>query len=513
MAAEHRLADIRLRDFRPRSQLRVPVTAIGRPSLLAIDAHNHLGPTPFSGRWGGATAAELGAVMDASGIAGIVDLDGGWGEGLLRELARWQPLGARVAVFAGLDYAMWAERGDFGEEEARRLRAGVHAGARGLKVWKRLGLTARDPAARLVPVDDPRLDPLWAAAGELGVPVTIHVGDPVAFFEPLDATNERLEELLEHPDWHFWPTRPRGRPDRPGFPPFDEIIDRLESLVARHPGTTFVGAHVGCVPEDLRRVGAMLAAHPNWHVDIAARIAELGRQPYAARDLLGRWPDRVLFGTDAPPDPAWWAVYARFLETLDESFPYEPPDADMPAGGQPAPGSQGRWAIHGLGLAEEVIRLVYAGNARRLLFRDLAGDAGGHVTLHLLPRRAWDAWQAVADPGARYAPAAFEGDGFVHCTDGDGELLAVANRLYAGRCPAGEPGGFVALDIDLALTGSPWRYDDPERRYPHVYGRIRRDAVRGARDIVRDAAGSFVAFGAREGPSQASIGRGTTEHG
>jgi uncharacterized protein (DUF952 family) len=510
--------DLRLRDFRPRQRLRVPATAIGRPSMPAIDAHNHLGSPTFAGRWATATAADLAEALDASAIAGIVDLDGGWDEALLRELARWAPLGDRVAVFAELDYAAWAERGDFGEMEARRLRAGVLAGARGLKVWKRLGLTARDPSGWLVAVDDPRLDPLWATAGELGVPVTIHVADPIAFFDPLDTANERYEELLEHPDWHFWPTRPPGRPDLPGFPPFDEIIDGLEAVVARHPRTTFVGAHVGCAPEDLRRVAAMLDAHPNWHVDLAARVAELGRQPYAAGDLLRRFPERVLFGTDAPPDPAWWAVYARFLETRDESFAYEPPDAtdaaehadaahaaeagdpdadapDAPPDAPPPPGSQGRWRVHGLGLSPEVLRLVYAGNARRLLFRDLAGDAGGHVTLHLVSAARWAAWRDAPDPAARYTPAGFETEGFVHCTDGDTEMLAVANRFYAA-----DPGPFVVLDLDLALVGAPWRCDDAGLLYPHVYGPLRRDAVRGARPVVRDAEGRFVGYGARADP-------------
>ncbi len=352
--------DLRLVDFRPKTQLRLRTgEPPARPSHPAIDAHNHLGPTPFSDGWGGRTAAQLAAAMDASNIEAIVDLDGGWADVLEREIERWAPLGDRVAVFAGLDYAMWAERPDFGEVEAARLRSGAAAGARGLKVWKLLGLRARDVAGRLVPVDDARLDPLWSTAAALHLPVTIHVADPVAFFEPLDATNERYEELLEHPDWHFWPTRPLGRPDEEGFPPFDELIDGLEAVVARHPETTFIGAHVGCVPEDLGRVDRMLAAYPNWNVDIAARIAELGRQPYSARDLILRWPDRVLFGTDAPPDAAAWAVHARFLETRDESFDY---DAD---GG---PGIQGRWQIHGLGLPDDVLRAVYAGNARRLIF-------------------------------------------------------------------------------------------------------------------------------------------------
>ncbi len=477
-------ADLRLADFRPRSELRVRhAGAPVRPASAAIDAHNHLGATPFSGDWATRDAACLGAALDASGIAAILDLDGGQGEGLRREITRWSPLGSRVAVFAGLDYPMWERRADFGEEEARRLRVGAAAGARGLKVWKLLGLRARDPAGRLVAVDDPRLDPLWAAAAELGLPVTIHIADPIAFFRPLDAANERWEELQAHPDWHFWPTRPAGRPDLEGFPPFDELLDGLAAMVARHPATVFIGAHVGCAPEDLGRVGAMLAACPNWHVDLAARIAELGRQPYAARDLLLRWPDRVLFGTDAPPDPAAWSVAFRFLETRDESFPYEP------GGG---PGGQGRWEVHGLGLPPEVLRLVYAANARRLIFRDLPGNAGGHVTLFVLPAGRWEAWRAEADPAARYAPAGFEEQRFLECADGDAETLALANRVHAD-----DRGSLVALDVDLALVATPWRYDDPGSQHPHVLGSIPRDAVRGLRPVLRDADGRFVGYGTR----------------
>ena len=153
--------------------------------------------------------------MDASGVDAIVDLDGGWGDGLRRELERWQaPLPGRVAVFAGLDYAMWATEPRFGEMEAERLRDGVAAGARGLKVWKLLGLRARDAAGRLVPVDDARLDPLWAAAGELGVPVTIHVADPVAFFEPLDGDERALGGAARAPGLALLADAP-ARPARP----------------------------------------------------------------------------------------------------------------------------------------------------------------------------------------------------------------------------------------------------------------------------------------------------------
>ena len=338
--------------------LRVETHEVERPAVPAIDAHNHLGPSPFSGPWAMNPPGDLGAILDTSGVAAIVDLDGGWGDALRHELDRWyRGLPGRVAVFAGLDYEAWKTTPSFGELEARRLREGAAAGAAGLKVWKTLGLGARDSAGRLVSVDDPRLDPLWAAAGELGIPVTIHVADPIAFFEPLDETNERWEELQAHPDWHFWPTRPRDRSDLEGFPPFDELIDGLEAVVVRHPTTTFIGAHVGCAPEDLRRVSTILERAPNFHVDIAARLAELGRQPYTARAFFLRWPERILFGTDLAPDPRTYALHARFLETSDESFDYD----------VEGPPSQGRWQVHGLGLPADVLAAVYAGNARRLI--------------------------------------------------------------------------------------------------------------------------------------------------
>ncbi len=137
-------------------------------------------------------------------------------------------------------------------------------GAEGLKIWKGFGLQVKDHAGRLVPVDDARLDPVWQAAGELGLPVIIHVADPVAFFDPIDETNERWEELGNHPDWAF---------TSPPFPPFLHIVEGLAALVARHPHTTFIGAHVGCYAENLAWVAALLDRCPNFHVDISARSA------------------------------------------------------------------------------------------------------------------------------------------------------------------------------------------------------------------------------------------------
>ena len=327
--------DLPLSAFAPRPSARFPDRMPPYPRFSVIDAHNHLGMAFGAfGDWPRRPVAELVALMDEVGVQAIVNLDGQWGDILRAEVARYmKPYPGRFVVFASVDYDTWARDPQFGETEARRLRESAAAGARGLKIWKVLGLRARDAQGRLIPIDDPRLDPLWATAGELGLSVMIHVADPVAFFQPLDRHNERWEELHAHPDWRFYPTRPHDRPDDPGFPSFDELMEQFASLLLRHPRTTFIGAHVGCNAEDLEWVGRMLDACPNLYVDISARLAELGRKPYSTRDFFLRYQDRILFGTDAPAGSGMYRLHYRFLETRDEYFPY---------GISERPG-QGRW--------------------------------------------------------------------------------------------------------------------------------------------------------------------------
>ena len=353
-------ADLALADYRPRQRLRVPEHRVERPRFPAIDAHNHLG-TPFGAEWTDRSAADLAAALDEAGVQAVVDLDGGWGDRLRREIERWQDaLPGRVAVFATLDYERWATDASFGETEAARLRDGVAAGARGLKVWKTLGLRARDPGGRLIAGRRPAPGP---AVGR-GRRARRAGHDPCRRPDRILRPARRGSTSAGRSSGRT-PTGTSGRPalqgePRPtGYPPFDELIDGLEAVVARHPGTTFIGAHVGCAAEDLARVSGILERCPNFHVDLAARIAELGRQPRTARAFVERWADRVLFGTDMGPDPAWYRVYFRFLETADESFAYDADEDEAP--------TQGRWRIHGLDLPDDVLSRVYRENALRLI--------------------------------------------------------------------------------------------------------------------------------------------------
>jgi predicted TIM-barrel fold metal-dependent hydrolase len=343
-------SELRLRDYRPKPMVRRPEHLVHRAGVPAVDAHSHLGRW-VGGDWSIPDVGALIGLMDVCNVKAMVNLDGMWGDELEANLDRYdRRYPGRFATFARLDGSLFARDPRFGDRLADLVRDAVARGARGLKVWKDLGLHLRDPDDRLVLPDDARLDPVWDACAEASIPVAIHIGDPIAFFEPMDATNERLEELLENPDWWYG--------DRSKYPSFERLGEAFEALVARRADVVFIGAHViGCA-EDLTRVGSLLETYPNVHADIAARIAELGRAPRAASELITRHPDRFLFGTDAvPPGREEYRTHFRFLETADEHFPYS--SDEVPP--------QGRWAVSGLGLARPVLDAVYAGNAQRLI--------------------------------------------------------------------------------------------------------------------------------------------------
>jgi predicted TIM-barrel fold metal-dependent hydrolase len=340
---------MQLDEFRPKSMLVTKQTLINQPRFPVIDAHNHLGDE-FGGGWIHRPITELLARLDEANVKMYVDLDGGWGEDKLAAhlKAFKEPAPERFRVFGGVDWSAWPEYGNhFPEWAAKRLQAQKAMGAEGLKIWKPFGLSVRDTEGSLAPVDDPRLDPIWETAAELNLPVMIHIADPVAFFEPMDNTNERWEELHAMPDWQF---------TSPPYPSFISILTGLANLVERHPRTIFIGAHVGCYAENLGWVGNLLDLCPNFYVDISARIGELSRQPYTARHFFLRYADRILFGTDAGPDVPSYRLIYRYLETGDEYFNYC--SSEVP--------SQGRWYAYGLFLPDDVLEKVYNLNAARL---------------------------------------------------------------------------------------------------------------------------------------------------
>jgi predicted TIM-barrel fold metal-dependent hydrolase len=297
--------------------------------------------------------------MDELNVRTMVNSTGGYGENLkrtLRELA-----GRHPGRFLSMTEPAWGKTIEpgYAQWQADEIQRAKEAGAVGIKVLKILGLYLLEKLREgpLVKVDDPRFDPMWEAAGALGLPVFIHTADPDAFFTPIDRFNERWEELGNHPDWSFY-----GR----DYPSKAELLAARNRVIARHPKTVFVGHHVANHPENLAEVGEWLDKYKNLRVETGARLGELGRQPRAARKFIEKYQDRVLFGTDATPNagnypqqdlkPEMYRCYFRFFETEDEYFDYSP--AAVPP--------QGRWRIYGIALPDSILKKIYHNNAARV---------------------------------------------------------------------------------------------------------------------------------------------------
>lgn len=380
-----------------------------RAERRLIDMHQHVEFTPER-------LAKAVRIMDASGIGVAVSLGSGTvTPGLNGEPSEFERAKrmtdelypGRFLHYMILDYSAWNEN-DFPQKVAAQIEDGHRLGAAGLKEFKRLGLYLRDRDNKLIRVDDPKLDPAWAKCGELGMPVSIHVGDPKAFWEPFDETNERWAELRDHRNWWF------GDPQK--YPPRMEILDALNRVIGRHPETTFIGVHFANNSEDLAWVDASLDKHPNMRADIAARVPEIGRHdPDAVRALFVKHQDRILFGTDfqvydrlilgssgnePPPSEAdalvFFEKHWRWLETRDRAWPHMTP-------------IQGDWTISSIGLPADVLRKIYFDNARKLLARSLpaptlkAQRADGEVTLDGMLSEA--SWQAATPVPLEYTLA------------------------------------------------------------------------------------------------------------
>lgn len=352
-----------LEQYEPKSMLHAVETHVPRARFPLIDFHTHL---TWSGELSGKDEVkliekpeELLPVMDRKNIHTMVDLTGGYANGLndaIRLLQQAHP--GRFIVFTE---PWWSKIEDpnYPKFQADQIEAAHKAGAKGIKVLKILGLYLREhvKTGKLVAIDDRRFDPMWEAAGAMKMPVAMHISDPEAFFLPIDRFNERWEELHAHPDWSF-----HGK----DFPSNMELQEARRRVMRRHPKTQFVCLHVAD-SENLAYVSECMDELPNMAVDIAARISELGRQPRASRKFFDKYQDRIVFGTDAVPKgystpqqvflDGLYEIYYRFLETEDEYFDYAP--ARVPP--------QGRWRISGIGLPESILQKVYRDNAARFL--------------------------------------------------------------------------------------------------------------------------------------------------
>lgn len=326
--------------YDPPSSLVVPEHPITKAKFPFVDIHSH--------HWDMATKDLnlLISQMDQLNMGAIVNLSGRGGEALKNMTDNVKKYGYqdRIVVFTNVSFNGIGES-DWAENAVKQLEYDIkQGGAQGLKIYKSLGMSVKDNKGNRVPVDDPRLDPIWAKCGELGVPVLIHTADPKQFWEPFDENNERWLELKTHP------RRKRSDTDPA---PWAQLIQEQHNVFRKHPKTNFIAAHMSWHANNLSKLGEIMDEIPNMYVGIGAVIAELGRQPRNANKFFAKYQDRVLFGKDSY-EPEEFPTYFRVLETDDEYFPYYKRYHAF-------------WRMYGLALPDNILKKLYYKNAVKLV--------------------------------------------------------------------------------------------------------------------------------------------------
>jgi predicted TIM-barrel fold metal-dependent hydrolase len=335
-----------LKDYRPRSIYKVPKTEVTKAKYPAIDVH-------FHAEWVRSPQHldEMVKLMDEAGVEkSVTFVRTGSPEKFSATSQLFSKYPDRFDLWCGFDLSGCDQPG-FGpnavkalEECHRRGALGVgEIGDKGTGIWSA-------PKGSGLHLDDPRLDPLFDKCARLGMPINIHVSDPIWAYEPMDNTNDGLMNCYT---WRIT--------TGPGVLGHDELIEGLERAVKKHPRTTFIACHIANLEYDLTRLGQMLDRNPNLYVDLGARFAEMSPIARFAAQFIQRYSDRVLYGTDMAYTRPMFRATFRILETLDEHFYEWDPELQATTGSFAY-----HWPLYGLGLPDDILKKVYGDNARKV---------------------------------------------------------------------------------------------------------------------------------------------------
>ncbi len=331
---------ILLKDYRPQSIYKIPVTRISKAKFPIIDMHSH----PYA-----KTDAEITTWlknMDAANVSKTMILTMATGKEFDEISAKYSKYPERFELWSGLDFAEYLHKEPtFPKLAAQELERCHAAGARGVGEIhdKGKGLRSGKSTAPGMHPDNPRMDAIWEKCGELGMPVSLHVADPIWMYQKMDRHNDGLMNAFE---WRL--------DNQPGIVDLSGMVDIFERTLARHRNTTFIACHFMNLDYDLARLGEVLNRNPNLYADISARYAETGPIPRFAAQFYAKHSDRLLYGTDMGVDSQMYQTTFRILESLDEHF-YENEQFGY------------HWALNGFGLGDSILQSVYHDNAAKLL--------------------------------------------------------------------------------------------------------------------------------------------------
>lgn len=327
-----------LKDYRPESIYKIPVTKIAKAKFPVIDMHSH----PYA-----KTAQQInewiGNMTDV-GVEKTIILTMATGAEFDEIQRKYSKYPERFEMWCGFDFAGYDKSG-FGPAAVKELERCRHAGARGVGEIhdKGKGLRSGKSNAAGMHPDDPRMDALFEKCGELGMPVSLHVADPIWMYQKMDRHNDGLMNAYE---WRL--------DNQPGIVDLSGMIDILERTLARHRNTTFIACHFANLDYDLARLGEVLERNPNLYADISARYAETAPIPRFAAQFYAKHADRLVYGTDMGFDKPMYQTTFRILESLDEHF-YEVDQFSY------------HWSLNGFGLSDAILKSLYHDNAAALL--------------------------------------------------------------------------------------------------------------------------------------------------
>ena len=329
---------ILLKDFNPTVVNNLPVTEVDRAKYTIIDMHSHDYAENQE------EIAQWVKVMDEVGVEHTAIMHCSWiGRPFEEVVEAYAPFKERFRLWCCFDYSDMSEEGI--QKACEKLeRYHNELGAVGVGELGDKGegdLYARPVEGKDIHIDDPRIRPLIQKAGELKMPISIHIAEPYWMYLPMDETNDGLVNAVT---WHVDTTNCYG---------YNKLMETFENALRENPNTIFIACHYLNMNHDLPRLGALLDKYPNMYMDISARVAESAHTPRATREFLIKYQDRVLFGTDNGMEADMYRKIFRVLETNDEHF-------YVPEYGY-------HWALSGFNLPDEVLYKLYRGNAERII--------------------------------------------------------------------------------------------------------------------------------------------------
>ena len=331
---------ILLKDYRPKSIYKIPVSHIPRAKFSVIDMHTHPYAKSYDDLEGWVRR------MDAANVKKSIILTYATGALFDSLYQVYSKFGDRFELWCGIDYTGMNAPG-WSEKAVKELERCYKVGARGIGELGDKGegeLYSLPVPGYGLHIDDSRMRPLLKKCAELGMPVSIHVAEPLWMYEPMDSTNDGLMNAYK------W----RVAIDKPGKLNHPQLIQTLENAVQQNPSTTFVACHLANCEYDLKIIGKLFDQYKNLYADFAARYAEIGPIPRYMYKFFEQYQDRLVYGTDMGTDSEMYAMTFRMLESQDEHY-YLTEQTGY------------QWSCNGFGLPDVILKKIYGGNATKIL--------------------------------------------------------------------------------------------------------------------------------------------------